>query len=334
MQIKNPAMSLRDLLSNLTESLSSASRSLPEAESSVPPLDGISLLDTKNELLLSYIQNLVFLIILKLRNQKNGVENISTSQTSDEEVVKNLVSLRVYLERGVRPLESRLKYQIDKLLLAANDAESQAAPKTNGSSNKTTKQTGKPKNSLSSSSSRSPTPQPQTASRVSDLSYRPNPSAFIRPAARAPSPSSHTTSVYRPPQITPTLPPTSVKPQRKPRISHTLNEYVREELDDAPIAQPSIGAGSGLRGKEAAKEAERRNYEEERLLRLPGEGKKGRRKRDVGEGFGEDEILGGAGELGDLVKGAGKRRKIQGVEKKIGEAWEKRVKRGIGRKRR
>lgn len=327
-------MSLPDLLSNLTESLSSASESLPEDESLAPPLDGISLLDTKNELLLSYIQNLVFMIILKLRNQIHQLENVSINQTSDEDVVKNLVSLRVYLERGIRPLESRLKYQIDKLLLAANDAESQAAPKANGGSNQTTKRTGKPDSNLSSSSSRSPTPQPQTTGRISDLSYRPNPSAFIRPAARAPSPTSHSTSVYRPPQITPTLPPTSVKPQRKPRISHTLNDYVREELDDAPIAQPSIGAGNGLKGKEAAKEAERRNYEEERLLRLPGEGKKGRRKRDVGEGFGEDEILGGAGELGDLVKGGGKRRKIQGGEKKIGEAWEKRVKRGIGRKRR
>ena len=113
-----------------------------------------------------------------------------------------------------------------------------------------------------------------------------------------------------------------------------MNDYVREELDDAPVAQPSIGAGSGLKGREAAQEVERRNYEEERLLRLPGEGKKGRRKRDMGEGYGEDEILGGAGELNDLVKGGGKRRKIQGGEKKIGEAWEKRVKRGIGRKRR
>ena len=124
-------MSLPDLLSKLTESLSSASRSLPEAESLAPPLDGISLLDTKNELLLSYIQNLVFLIIVKLRNQKIQIDNFNPNQTSDEDVVKNLVSLRVYLERGVRPLESRLKYQIDKLLLAANDAESQAASKAN-----------------------------------------------------------------------------------------------------------------------------------------------------------------------------------------------------------
>ena len=334
MQMTSPAMSLPDLLVNLTESLSSATMSLPEAESLTPPPDGISLLDTKNELLLSYIQNLVFLIILKLRNQKIQVDTVHTNPKSDEDVVKNLVSLRVYLERGVRPLESRLKYQIDKLLLAANDAESNAALQANGSSYQTTKSTKKPNSSLSSSPSRSPTPQPQITSRISDLSYRPNPSAFIRPAARSPSPTAHSTSVYRPPQITPTLPPTSVKPQRKPRISHTLNDYVREELDEAPTAQPSIGAGSWLRGKEAAKEAERRGYEEERLLRLPGEGKKGRRKRDVGEGFGEDEILGGAGELGDLVKGGGKRRKIQGGEKKIGEAWEKRVKRGIGRKRR
>ena len=109
---------------------------------------------------------------------------------------------------------------------------------------------------------------------------------------------------------------------------------MREELDDAPVAQPSIGAGSGLRGKAAEEEAERRGYEEERLLRLPAEGRKGRRKRDLGEGFGEDAILSGTRELGDLVKGLGKKRKLDGGERKIGEAWEKRVKRAIGRKKR
>lgn len=328
-------MSLLDLLSTLAESLSSASTSLPDAESVAPPSDGISLLDTKNELLLSYVQNLVFLIILTLRNHDTRSGPALPEQASDEDVVKNLVSLRVYLERGVRPLESRLKYQLDKLLLAANDAESQSVSKTNGTPSQNSKPSKKrPSNLSSASSSRSPSPKPPTTSRISDLSYRPNPSAFVRPSARAASPTSRSTSVYRPPQITPTLPPTSTKPQRTSRTSHTLNDYVREELDDAPVAQPSIGAGSGLRGKAAEEEAERRGYEEERLLRLPAEGRKGRRKRDLGEGFGEDAILSGTRELGDLVKGLGKKRKLDGGERKIGEAWEKRVKRAIGRKKR
>ncbi|CAF9905069.1 MAG: hypothetical protein HETSPECPRED_004862 [Heterodermia speciosa] len=330
-------MSLSDLCSTLTESLSTALSSLPDDASLAPPPDGISLLDTKNQLLLSYLHNLVFFVILKLRNLEPQSDAASIEPTSDETVLKTLVSLRVYLERGVRPLESRLKYQLDKLLLATNNAESQSQNNflRNGATSQKITDPARPEPyGSSASSSPNPSSPPPTTSRMADLSHRPNPSAFIRPTVRATSPNSRNTSVYRPPQINPALPPTSAKPQRKPRPSHTLNEYVREELNDSPIVQPSIGTGSGLRGKAAEREVERRNYEEGRLVRLPGEGKKAKRRRDVGEGFGEDLILGGAGELDNLVKGGKKKRRVEGGERKIGEAWEKRVKRGLGKKRR
>ena len=329
-------MPLSEILFTLTESLSSAVSSLPDDASLAPPPDGISLLDIKNQLLLSYLHNLVFLVILKLRSLEPQSDTTSIELTSDETVLKALVSLRVYLERGVRPLESRLKYQLDKLLLAANDAESQEALPTNGARSQESTESARPEPPRSSaSSSHNTSPPPPSTSRIADLSHRPNPSAFIRPIARATSPTSRSTSVYRPPQINPAVPPTSAKPQRKPRASHTLNEYVREELDELPIAQPSIGTGNGLRGKAAEREAERRDYEEGRLVRLPGEGKKAaKRRRDVGEGFGEDLILGGAGELDDLVKGAKKKPRVEGGERKIGEGGVKWVKRGLGRKRR
>jgi U3 small nucleolar ribonucleoprotein protein LCP5 len=58
--------SLEALLATLVSSIQSASEALPTEDVS-PPKEGISLLDVKNELLLSYLQNLVFLILLKLR---------------------------------------------------------------------------------------------------------------------------------------------------------------------------------------------------------------------------------------------------------------------------
>jgi U3 small nucleolar ribonucleoprotein protein LCP5 len=57
--------SLEALLATLVSSIQSASEALPTEDVS-PPKEGISLLDVKNELLLSYLQNLVFLILLKL----------------------------------------------------------------------------------------------------------------------------------------------------------------------------------------------------------------------------------------------------------------------------
>ena len=60
------------LLNTLTDSLATATDSLSSTANLAPPSDGISLLDTKNELLLSYLHNLVFLIILKLRHHSSS----------------------------------------------------------------------------------------------------------------------------------------------------------------------------------------------------------------------------------------------------------------------
>src|SRR5271170_422460 len=113
--------STEGLLSSLIHSLTSVSSAFPSGEGSLlPPADGISLLDTKNEILLSYLHNLVFLIILRLRH---AGETQSDSPKLGADAVKKLVELRVYLEKGVRPLEGKLKYQIDKVLRAAEEVD-------------------------------------------------------------------------------------------------------------------------------------------------------------------------------------------------------------------
>ena len=108
-------------------------------------------------------------------------------------------------------------------------------------------------------------------------------------------------------------------------------------MDEAPVAEPSIGAGSGLRGREKEEEEERRAYEELRLVRLPGERKKKKKDGRAGEGFGED-LVGGLGdfEFEGLKGRGGKRRRERegGDEGRVGQAWEKRVRKGVERKRR
>ncbi|KAI4244612.1 MAG: hypothetical protein LQ352_006752, partial [Teloschistes flavicans] len=90
-----------ELLSSLTESLELATNCVPSIEALQPPSDGLSLFDVKNELLLSYVQNLVFLILFKLRNYTSSDnEDGSDTQISHDDIVKNLVSLRLYLEKG------------------------------------------------------------------------------------------------------------------------------------------------------------------------------------------------------------------------------------------
>ena len=62
----------------------------------------------KNDIFLSYIQHLIVLAYLKLDDKQEEFNKLS----------KELIRLRIILEK-IRPLESKLKYQIDKLLKKA-----------------------------------------------------------------------------------------------------------------------------------------------------------------------------------------------------------------------
>ncbi|KAL2629616.1 hypothetical protein R1flu_014302 [Riccia fluitans] len=70
--------------------------------------DGISYLEVKNLLLLSYCQSIIFYLMLKAEGRS----------VKDHPVIARLVELRLYLEK-IRPIDKKLQYQIDKLLKAA-----------------------------------------------------------------------------------------------------------------------------------------------------------------------------------------------------------------------
>lgn len=313
------------LLSSLTSSLTSGLESLPNPATLLPPQESLSLLDTKNELLLSYLQNIVFLIILKLRknNTQQLPADINTIDPTHDAVIQNLIALRIYLEKGVRPLETRLKYQIDKILLISAEESSRAATgfskdTPHSKTKKLSRQSDEAQSSGSNSNSdreidsdsgeNNSTNSKPTVKAIPALSHRPNPSSLSRPHPSN-STSTSKSGLYRPPHITPTA-----LPQKKParaRKPNSLHTFLAEEMTDAPLAEPSIGAGSGLRGRAAERELERRGYEEGRLVRLPGEKKK-RRRGAAGEefegleGLGEGNAWDGFGKGGKRRRGGGR----------------------------
>jgi U3 small nucleolar ribonucleoprotein protein LCP5 len=306
------------LLETLTQALSSASEATEKIKSPIPPKDGISLLDVKNELFLSYLQNLVFLIILKIRNRKSNSDG--EGEELDSSVVKKLVELQVYLEKGVRPLEGRLKYQIDKVLRAADDAK--RAEDATKSKTKGLASPGEEKDSGDSNDSDEESTKGVTlkASEIDDLQYRPNPSSFVRPAAvvEADPKGRSEDGIYKPPRIQATAMPTTgprEKEFRKPNKSATLDEFVSTELSSAPFAEPSIGSTIVDRGRtvksEKAKqeERERREYEERNYVRLPKESKKERAKKGGRKdaGYGGEEWR-GLGEGIDRIERLTKRK--------------------------
>lgn len=309
------------LLETLTQALSSASEATENIKSPIPPKDGISLLDVKNELFLSYLQNLVFLIILKLRNRQSSSDH--DADDLDNSVVKKLVELQVYLEKGVRPLEGRLKYQIDKVLRAADDAkraEDATKIKANGLASREQDEDEEESEDGSDSDEESTNGVTLKASEIDDLQYRPNPSSFVRPAAaiEGNSKSRSEDGIYKPPRIQATAMPTTSpreKETRKPNKSATLDEFVSTELSSAPLAEPSIGSTIVDRGRtvksEKAKqeERERREYEERNYVRLPKESKKERAKKGGRKdaGYGGEEWR-GLGEGIDRIERLTKRK--------------------------
>ncbi|KAL7924493.1 hypothetical protein ACQKWADRAFT_286839 [Trichoderma austrokoningii] len=294
------ATTLPALLASLTQSLSLAQEGTSKISTIEHPKDGISLLDVKNELLLSYLQNLVFLILVKLRNAKSDGKKDSKEREQDlDEVVRSkLVELRLYLEKGARPLEEKLRFSIDRFLRTAEDAQRQEKMKEIKDSAKTGSSTDESgsdseedgEDEDDSEAEETGFSRPQA--KKGTVSAAPNMGSLIddvaiRPAKRSEDDGAPA-GVYRPPrrerQVMETT-ETRQKAARRPMRSHTMEEFVASELSSAPIAEPSIGTTivqGGRRMKttqERRDEAERTEYEEANFTRLPQESKKDRAKK-------------------------------------------------------
>lgn len=327
---------LSERLINLTGSLTSANSCFPSSpEGLLPPDNGISLLDTKNDLLLSYLEHLVFLILVNLRRDLGEGKSDIKEPDSASKALQKLIELRVHLEKGVRPLQSRLSYQIEKMLRSADDAErsslrrseklrtrdEEVASAQNDSDRDSSDSEAESTHADSEDKSNSQKPTAQ----LDDLAYRPNPSDLLRAqGSHLKSSSSGRVGAsgrvaYRPPRITPTAAPdhqsiANSRSERRERKSHILDEYINTELSSAPTSQPSIGSNSTIlnRGRSALslrdreKEKEKVDYEERNFSRLPkaskAESKKNKaRSADARNGRFGGEDWTGLGEVGDRV---------------------------------
>ncbi|KAJ5087070.1 hypothetical protein NUU61_008377 [Penicillium alfredii] len=327
------------LLDILTSCLSSTASSLPKSRKDAPsdpsiepPPDGISLLDTKSEILLSYLQHLVFLIIFQLRHvssaQQNSNKSVSSDHTLKDDIVKKLVELRIFLDRGVRPLEGRLKYQVDKVIKAADDAERTKRESQSKIANKPRK-TQQPDSDEASSDG-----EDHSGNGISTQYCRILQGAAPQkptPASKA-TPQAPSDGIYRPPKIMPTALPTTERRERedrRPRRSNVIDEFVGAEMSSAPTAEPSIGSTILAGGrqtkskKDREHEADRTTYEETNFIRLPKETKKEMAKR---RGPGRETTYGGD-EWKGLTEGADRIERLTRRAKGSGAALDKSRKR-------
>ncbi|KAF2157887.1 hypothetical protein K461DRAFT_317912, partial [Myriangium duriaei CBS 260.36] len=335
-------MTIAGTLPSLTESLQSATCAVPSWENLQPPENGISLLDAKNEIFLAYLQSLALRNLKLIRDVREIVygrqihaPSDSTSQLQDQ-LVDNLIRQRVYLEKGVRPLEERLKYTIDKTLRAAADDDRKSENKQDAKS--TGHRHGKTaiSESTSGSDEEDESSDEDSSEDEAGVALAPNQKAMLQQGAKSVSRTSrpqensdNRTGVYKPPRVTATSMPENFdrasRRKERPDRSRTMDEYVSAELADAPSAQPSIGstiAQGGRRqisAREREKEQERRDYEETHLMRLPKQSNKDKAKKGGRDGgFGGEEWRGlgeGLDRIDSLTRGVKRRDKEGALEK-------------------
>lgn len=296
------AQTLTSLLTSLTTSLQSALDTLPIKSSSyLPPPNGISLLDLKNEAMVSYLHNIVYLVLIRLRSSKGNEKADLTT------CVEQLVELRAMLEKGVKPVEAKLKYQIEKVVRKSVDAEIAAANKGENDRDENSsddddeeeeededsedneegpRADDAPKNgTIRINTTLDIDGQPviskpiitttATSKSTEDLAFRPNPLALPKSTdtgLSAASKASSSDGIYRPPRISavsmPTASPAQTDPltsttTRKNKKSHNLDEFIASELSTAPVAEPSIGSTIVSSGR-GIKTAQTRREESER----------------------------------------------------------------------
>lgn len=100
---------LKDLKTNCDGVSQSVDHILQQVEDGALSTNkGLSFLEVKWHLLLSYLINLTYIMLSKARGK----------QLEDEPAIERIVEIRTVLER-IRPIEQKLKYQIDKLIKTA-----------------------------------------------------------------------------------------------------------------------------------------------------------------------------------------------------------------------
>ena len=239
-------------------------RILPVAEcikkaSKLKPVDDdlAKYMEVKQQLLLSYCINTVFYLILKSEGKS----------VKSHPVMKQLLTLRYAMEK-MRPLDGRLKYQIDRLLSVQIESD----PTEEATSN------GKTQNMASHTNSKS---RPNASAMLegdsdddSDGSSDNDNDADMERGGRSAS----ANGVYRPRKLNAvhynddkdiTKQEEKIARKRKKLKNSEILESLREEFGEAPEAAASSGIESSKDKKELdEEEAERRNFEEDRFVRL------------------------------------------------------------------
>nr|XP_018915272.1 PREDICTED: neuroguidin [Bemisia tabaci] len=206
--------------------------------------EGLSILTVKNHLLLQYLTNLVFTILSKCSGK--SIQNSPS--------VERLVEIRTVIER-IRPLEQKLKYQIDKLVKIALTGAPSADDGTQFRANPTSLMND------SEESDEDEDARPKGMDPTDDSSR--NVGKYVPPRLAAMKYDGEETLASKQKDL--------LEKAKKRALSSSIVQKMQEEYLDAPV---EIAHSSGLKNAISKEERERTEYEETNYTRLP------RTKRD------------------------------------------------------
>lgn len=340
-------MSVDELLSGIVQSLRQTAESvqsteqkfISESELLLPTmvkdllaktddkLEGMSLLALKENSLLSYVNNLTLVLLSHLERLQSNADLEKLEQLKLK-AVQGTVEQRACLEKGVKPLEKKLNYQLEKMVRAFHRMEEDNA-KLEAKVNEQV-ENGDAESSDSSSESESES----DSEDEDELSYKPDSAALAKMTKkpfRGKESERSENEKYRPPKISAAAPPKSFDDRAAPkphnRKLQSMEEYLAES-SDLPQAESSIGAtivdhgrGGVKTSKDKKREQEIQKYEENNFTRLPSTATKKTFKQKMAE-----RANNFAGEDWSMFNN--KRTLKEGVsrKRKAGTAWD-RVKR-------
>ncbi|KAJ0966161.1 hypothetical protein J5N97_027299 [Dioscorea zingiberensis] len=213
-------------------------------EGQFPTADGISYLETKHLLLLSYCQSIVYYLLRKAKGL--SIES--------HPVVRSLVEIRLFLEK-IRPIDKKLEYQIQKLTKAAMNLA--------------------PERPMSIGNDR----EEGKKDEEDALKFRPNPDMLVSKSVPAEKDGG---GVYRPPKFAPTsMGEDKLSKQEKQAMRKDKellrqareNTYLKELMGDMEDKPEEIrefyGADSREVARYKAKREARDKQEEELFTRAP-----------------------------------------------------------------
>lgn len=233
---------------------------------------GLCFIEMKYQMLLSYLINLTYIVLRKCSG-----ERIESDPSIDR-----LVEIRTVLEK-IRPIDSKLKYQIDKLVKTAVVGESvEDDPQTYRAN---------PENLMS---------KVESDDESSDAS------------ADGADEKAQKTNIYVPPKLAAVhfnadvskteMDKKQKERSRKQMLNSNVMKELREEYSEAPL---EVSTGNHVKHSISKMEQERTEYEENYLTRLPvTKAEKNRRKKLTTVGMLADEITG-------TSTGSGKKRKFK-----------------------